>query len=416
MRVQRVDPRAQGFGVAQRLFFDVTFQAGALPKQFFAPRQSFFVLRLRRGIGHGALQRFQLRLLCLALRPQRGELGVERVELRLLLRGQGGERLHGGDGGLCLRKLRLQRFALRLRLRERLGKRLVGELGKRIVDLPKGVALFAGEQALALGDLRLRAVELRFHVGQFLVHFAEDEAVEKFDAVFVDGDGDSLLHRAGDGHGGHAVDALQFGQQRFVDEVRQFAHVRPFEGHGGNGDGQHVRVDLHHHRRAHRIAPGAAQHVDLRGELDQHAVHVHAALKFEDDNRKILCGCGGDAADVGKRGKRCLHGPGHIALHLFRRRAHIGRIYGHIGQIHVRQKIRGHVGKGDHAEHDDQYDADDNGIGLLDAEFRQHAKIPPDHTLYRLWRTISSICLYYHKNSVPPSCFGHIGRMRRIIT
>ena len=220
-------------------------------------------MRLRRRVGDGVLQRFQLRLLCLALRAQRGELAVEGVQLRLLLRGEVGQGFHGGDGGICLRKLRLQLFALRLRLGQRLGKRVVGELGKHVVDLPKGVVLFAREQLLAFGELGLRLVELRLHVRQFLVHFAEDEAVQKLDAAFVDGDGDRLFHRAGDRYGGHAVDALQPGQQRFIHKVGKRPHVRAFQGHGGDGHRQHVRVDLHHHRRAHRVAPRAAQHVDL---------------------------------------------------------------------------------------------------------------------------------------------------------
>ena len=261
--------------------------------------------------------------------------------------------------------------------------------GQGVVDLLVGLSAGPGQLAFAVGELGLAVVQLPLHLRQLRVHVLQDGAVEHVDAALLDHHVHALVDQAGGVGRGHAVQGFKGGDQLVLHIVGQGEDVHVVPGDGEDRHRQHVRVQLHGHRRANGVVPLAPQLVQSGGELDQGGVHVRAVVELHDHHGHVVPGGGGDLLHVGERGDGGLHGPGHIRLHLLRRRAHIGGVHHHIGQVHAGQQVGGHLREGDVAQHDHEYDAHDHRIGLFDAVFGKHAAPP---VLRNVWKsTVTAI-------------------------
>ena len=366
---QRGDLRAQRVGVQQREVVQVLLLGRALGDEGVALGGDLTALVAQRIAVSGGFRLGQLLLqlgqLLLELgQPLRGEHD------RLALGGvQVDQIIHRGDGVGQLLALGDEIGALLVELLDG-GVELFSPLvegGEGVVDLPVDLALGAGELALAVGELGLGVVQLALGVGELCVHVLQDGAVEHVDAAGLDGDVHALLDDAGGGGRGHAVQRLKGGHQLVLHIFGEGQDVHVVPGDGEYGDGQHVRVQLHRHRRADGVVPLAPKLVQAGGQLDQRRVHVCAVVELHDDHGHVVPRGGRDLLDVRQRGDGGLHGPGDVGLHLLRSRANIRGVYHHVGKVHAGQQIGGHLLEGDDPEHDDQYDAHDDRVGLFDA-------------------------------------------------
>ena len=256
------------------------------------------------------------------------------------------------------------------------------QLGFGLVQLLHGLFLCPGQLALAVGQLGLGVVELLFHVRELFVDILEYGGVEHVDAALLDGDVDALLDHAGGLRRGHAVECLEGGHQLVLHVVGKGQYVHVVPGDGEYGHGQHVRVQLHGHRRAHVVVPVAPKLVQPGGDFNEGGVHVRAVVELHDDHGNVVPGGGGDLLDIVQRGEGGFHRTGQIVLHLLRRRAHIGGVHHHIGQVHAGQQVGGHVLERNDTQHDDQYDAHDDRVWLFDAVPGKHGA-PPNGQKYR---------------------------------
>ena len=320
-----------------------------------------------------------------------GQLGLELLPLLAQLGHLGGGGLHGGalvghvHGGLHQRDAGGQLLPLGGELGLLGGELLDGgadlalPLGQRRLGLGQllvGRLLAPGQLPLAVGDLGLGRVELVLHLGQLLVHVGQYGGIDHVDAALLDGHVHLLLDDAVGGGGGHAVQALEAGHQLVVDVVGELQYVHVVPADGEDRHRQHVGVQLHGHRRAHIVVKFALELVQPGGDLDQRGVHVGPVVELHDDHAHVIPGLGGELFDVRQCGEGGLHGSDDLALHLLRRRAGIGGVDHHVGQVHAGQQVGGHVLEGDVPQHDHQQYAHDDGIGLFDGELGHNG--PPD--------------------------------------
>ena len=229
-----------------------------------------------------------------------------------------------------------------------------------------------GQLSAALGELALPLVELTLHLGELFVQVLQDRGVQYVDAALFDGHVELLLDDAGGRRGGDAVERFEGGHQFVVHIVGQPEQIHIVPRDGQDRHRQHVGVQLHRHGTAYVVVERPFELIEPRGDLDERSVHVRAVVELHDDHRNVVPGPGGDLLDVRQRGEGRLHGPGDLVFGLLRRRARVGGIYHHIGQVHAGQQVRGHVLEGDIAQHQREYDAHDDRIGFFDRDFGQH--------------------------------------------
>ena len=261
-----------------------------------------------------------------------------------------------------------------------------------VVDLLEGLLSGPGQRVLAVGQLGLGVVQLALYLGKLRVDVLQNGVVQHVDAALLDGDVHPLLDHARSTGRGHAVQGLEGGHQLVLHVIGEGQYVHVVLGDGEYRHGQHVRVQLHGHRRADLVAPVAPQLVQPGGDLDQCRVHVRAVVELHDHNGYVVPGRGGDLLHVCQRGEGSLHRAGDLRFHLLRRGAHIAGVHHHIGQVHAGQQIGGHLLERDDPQHDHQYDAHDHGVGLFHAVLGKHACLPGDNLL------LYSIALEYELN------------------
>ena len=367
--VQRFDLLAQGIGIQQLQVVQVLLLAAA----FFVQRVPLG-LNLSASVGEGGIRQggfhfSQLSLKILLLQLQLGQRVGDFLQLLAL-------RLVHVDQGLQRGDVLSQRLPLGCGFGALLGQLFDGgpDLGFGFVkaffgfiQLLHGLALGSGELALAVGQLGLGVVQLLLHIGQFFVHVLEYGGIEHVDAALLYGDVDALLDDAGGLRRRDAVEGLEGRHQLVLHIVGKGQYVHVVPGDGEYGYGQHVRVQLHGHRRADVVAPVAPQLVQPGGDLDQRGVHVRPVVELHDDHGDVVPGRRGDLFYVVQRGEGGLHGPGQLVLHLLRRGAHVAGVHHHVGQIHAGQKVGGHMLERYDPQHDHQYDAHNDRVWLFDA-------------------------------------------------
>ena len=345
-RFQPVDGLLQGTGVQQLQILDILLLSG-LQRGLLLP---FLLGVLQAGeqrVAGFAAQAVQLLLQLLALKLQSAQRVRHLGNLRLFFIAEVHQSLQLGKRGLRSLQLRVQLRPLGSEGFDGhghlLGARFDGS--QRLVNLGVGLLPSAGELALAGGQLVHGVAQLQLHLGKLLVHLGEYGVVERIDAVLLDGDIHLLGQYTAGGDAGNAVHRFIFGDQLILHIIGELQQIRVLQGHGGNGDRQHIRIQLHNHRRADGIIPAAGEQLHLGVDFDHGGIHIRAGFKLHHHQRKVFAGRGGQALHIRERGKGRLHGAGDLGFHLFRGGAGIACIDDDVRQIHTGQQIAGHMRK-----------------------------------------------------------------------
>ncbi len=285
------------------------------------------------------------------------------LQLALVL-GQGGEL--GVDLGLGGLNLHLFGQQLALGLACLLGQLALaafqlGLLPGQLVRLALGLIQALFNLLGAIVQLLLSIIEGGIQLGLHL-------RVQGVDFVLAQAYRDAFLHIAADRHAGHALNALQLGEQLSVQQVGQLDVVHALHLHGRHSDWEHTGVHLHDVRGAHHVVPAAGDRVQLFPDIRGEGVHVGVICKLQHHLGAVLPGHGGNLLHMVQGCHSLLNGPGDLVLHLLGGRARAGGDNDRIGQVDVGKQVRGHAGKGHSAQNNGDNDPHQHSQGFFDAE------------------------------------------------
>ena len=182
--------------------------------------------------------------------------------------------------------------------------------------------------------------------------------------------GDLLLHAAGDGHLGHAVDALQGGGHRVLGQGLDRGQILSLEGDHGRG---HQVADVDVDDNGVHGPIGEGQPVKLLPQLGGGDIQVGALHIGDLELAHPIGGSGLHPLHPGHRHNGRLQGAGDQLLHVGGAGAVVVAHHQGGGGLHVGQEGQLEPGGKDHAEDGDHNHRHQSGNLVPDTEFRDTA-------------------------------------------
>ena len=220
----------------------------------------------------------------------------------------------------------------------------------------------------SLLDLLTGGFKLLFGFGKGAVDRLQHPCIQGVDPGLIQFHPNLAFYQTAAGNGRDAVYPLQCRNHGGGGKLRKLLPRHIIAIHRQHHDGQHVWVDLHQNRTAGAIGQAAADLIEAGVHLDHGGIHAGAFLELQHHDADILLRNAGNVFNPAGGCQRLLQCFGHALLHLLRTGADVGGVGDRIGQIHIRQKVGGHIDKRHDAENEHQHDRYKYGHGLFNTE------------------------------------------------